>query len=92
MFSVAIENTLYKGYFTEKVLDCFATGTVPVYLGAEDISSYFDASGIIPLTNSCVDDLCPDLYYSMLPAIKSNLDKVKSLPIPEDYIWLNYLA
>ena len=33
-FSVAIENGQYKTYFTEKILDCFATGTIPVYLGA----------------------------------------------------------
>jgi hypothetical protein len=29
MFSFAVENDTYDTYFTEKILDCFATGTIP---------------------------------------------------------------
>ena len=40
-FALAFENTGHvKGYITEKILDCFAAGIVPVYLGAEDIADY----------------------------------------------------
>ena len=37
MFSIAIENDSYETYYTEKILDCFATGTVPIYIGVPDI-------------------------------------------------------
>ena len=37
MFSICIENITYDSYFTEKILDCFATGTIPVYKGSKKI-------------------------------------------------------
>ena len=36
MFSVCIENDVYDTYFTEKILDCFATGTIPIYKGTKN--------------------------------------------------------
>ena len=40
-FSICFENTKdASGYVTEKILDCFGAGCVPVYYGAKDISSY----------------------------------------------------
>ena len=33
MFSFACENANYPTYFTEKLTDCFACGTIPVYYG-----------------------------------------------------------
>ena len=46
MFSIVIENCVESGYFTEKILDCFLTGTIPVYVGSRDTSNYFDENGI----------------------------------------------
>lgn len=95
MFSVAIENGFYESYFTEKILDCFATGTVPVYLGTPDIGKYFNTDGIIFLTKDFkVSDLTPELYYSKMEAIKDNLERVKNMDLNslEDYIYLRYLT
>ncbi len=39
-FSICYENTIFSGYITEKILDCFYAGCVPVYLGAPDICDY----------------------------------------------------
>lgn len=40
-FAVCFENSKnLKGYITEKILDCFASGIVPVYAGAPNISEY----------------------------------------------------
>jgi len=88
MFSVAIENGQYETYFTEKLLDCFATGTIPVYLGAPDIGKYFNKDGIIDLTEEF--DVSEDIYYSRMDAIKENLEKAKEMEILEDFIYLNY--
>ena len=49
-FSFCVENDTYDTYFTEKILDCFATGTIPVYLGAPDIGNHFNMDGIIILS------------------------------------------
>jgi len=89
MFSVAIENGQYETYFTEKLLDCFATGTIPVYLGAPDIGNHFNMDGIIVLSDEF--DVSEDIYYSKLDAIKDNLERAKEMEILEDFIYVRYL-
>ena len=32
MFSIVSENDICEGYYTEKITDCFATGTIPISL------------------------------------------------------------
>ena len=54
-FGVVIENTSHRGYFTEKILDCFLLKTIPIYWGCSNIGDYFDIDGIITFNN--VDDL-----------------------------------
>jgi hypothetical protein len=92
MFSVAIENASYETYFTEKIQDCFATGTIPIYYGSPDIGKFFNPDGIILLTDDFdVSQLTSDLYYDKLEAVKDNLKRVKNYPINEDYIYNVYL-
>jgi len=90
MFSVAIENGQYETYFTEKLLDCFATGTIPVYLGAPDVGNYFNKNGIIDLTEEF--EVSEEIYYSKMDAIKENLEKAKEMEILEDYIYGRYFS
>jgi hypothetical protein len=88
MFSVAIENGEYETYFTEKLLDCFATGTIPVYLGAPDIGDYFNKDGIIDLTEEF--EVSEEIYHSKMDAIKENLEKAKDMEVLEDFIYRRY--
>lgn len=89
MFSIVIENGFYESYYTEKILDCFATGTIPVYLGTPDIGDYFNKNGIIDLTEEF--DVSDEIYYNKIDFIKENLEKVKDMEILEDFIYKNYL-
>lgn len=92
MFSVAIENGEYETYFTEKILDCFATGTVPIYKGAPDIGDHFNMDGIIVLDDYFdINDLNEDEYFKRMPAILDNLNRIKEMEVLEDFIWKNYL-
>ncbi len=92
MFSVAIENASYKTYFTEKIQDCFSTGTIPIYYGSPDIGEFFNLEGIILLTDDFdISLLTPELYYDKLEAVKDNLERVKNYLINEDYIYNTYL-
>jgi len=90
-FSIAMENDMVDSYFTEKVLDCFATGTIPIYHGTKKITDYFNTDGIIFLDELNIDDLNMDLYYSKLDAVKENFEKVLSMETSEDNIYLKYL-
>jgi hypothetical protein len=87
MFSVCIENSTHDTYFTEKILDCFATGTIPIYKGTKNIKKYFDVNGILFLDEINIKDLTPELYYSKIEHVKNNFDFVKNFIIPEDIIY-----
>jgi hypothetical protein len=52
-FSIALENSIYPDYWTEKIGDCFLAGTVPIYCGCPNISEYFpeQALEIIDITD-----------------------------------------
>ena len=39
-FSLCFENSILKGWITEKIFDCFFAGTVPVYWGAPDVEEH----------------------------------------------------
>jgi hypothetical protein len=91
MFSVCIENDMCDTYFTEKILDCFATGTIPIYKGTKNIVNHFNQNGIIFLDDISLDDLTPELYYSKMDYIKENFEKVLPFNVNEDWLYDNYL-
>lgn len=77
-FSVIVENSFSSGYFTEKIIDCFRTGVIPIYKGDPDILGYgFDNNGIITFNNfedleAIIDSCNEGLYLSKLNAVKLN--------------------
>lgn len=92
MFSFAIENTQINGYFTEKITDCFATGTIPIYWGDPSIGDHFLTDGIVMLDEN-FDGSCltQEFYESKMSCIKENFQRSISLPLPEDYMYEVYL-
>jgi hypothetical protein len=93
-FSIAIENSSVPHYFTEKIIDCFLCGAVPVYFGATNIGSYFNPNGIIQFKNlneleKILPTLTKEKYNIMLPAIKENFEKAKPYSIMIDWIHEN---
>lgn len=46
-FALCFENSILKGWITEKIFDCFFAGTVPVYWGAPDITDYIPENAFI---------------------------------------------
>ena len=91
-FSFAIENTKEDYYFTEKLIDCFMTGTVPIYWGCPSIGEFFNDKGMIIMNNLDIDinNLNEETYNSMLPYINENFKKAKEFIMCEDYIWKKY--
>lgn len=88
MFSVVVENDFYDNYYTEKITDCFATGTIPVYLGSPTISDVFNMDGIIQLdANFNINTLTSELYASKLIAIHDNLNRIMNLTNADDVVY-----
>lgn len=91
MFSVSVENAVYDTYFTEKLTDCFATGTIPIFYGCRGVTEYFNEDGIIFLDDDFdVSTLTEELYYSKMDAIKDNFERANNLPVAEDYLYETY--
>lgn len=95
-FSLTIENTKKDYYFTEKLIDCFMTGTVPIYWGCPSIQKFFNIDGIITFDSvnelsDIIKNLSIDKYNSMIDAIKDNFKKAKEFLIAEDYIYEKYI-
>jgi peptidoglycan hydrolase-like protein with peptidoglycan-binding domain len=48
-FALCFENSVLKGWITEKIFDCFFAGTVPVYWGAPEIADRVPAECFIDM-------------------------------------------
>ncbi len=89
MFSVAIENN--NEYFSEKLLDCFLTGTVPIYHGTSSVGKWFNTYGMIILEDGFdIESLTEELYNDKMDAIKDNFERALKMEVLEDFIWENY--
>ena len=91
MFSIVIENSIESDYFTEKLLDCFLTGTIPIYVGSKTTQDYFDSNGIIYFEGDedlpeILNSLSVELYQSKMESIKKNFEIAKKYIHPESFI------
>lgn len=82
-FHLAIENSSTKNYFTEKIIDCFQTRTVPIYYGAKNIGRFFNRKGILVVRNAdeainTCNRLTSSTYDSMRAAIEDNYTRSMS--------------
>jgi len=50
-FSICFENVSYPGHITEKIIDCFVAGVIPIYLGAPDIEKFIPRNSFIDMRN-----------------------------------------
>jgi hypothetical protein len=92
MFSFAMENDNYDDIFCEKITDCFATGTIPIYWGTKNIKNYFDINGILELNEGLdISMLTEELYLSKLNSIQNNFKLCNNMQTSEDYAYLNYI-
>lgn len=91
-YSIVIENCRRNYYFSEKLIDCFMTGTVPIYWGCPSIGLFFDKTGMI-----CFDSISElnrilraagkDDYKQRSHAIRSNFETAKKFIYPEHALW-----
>jgi hypothetical protein len=96
-YTIVIENDMSSYYFTEKILNCFASMTIPIYIGALKIGNFFNLDGIIQVHKPDVEYIdkllssCNEKdYLSRLPAIVDNFNRVKYFLCIEDYIYAHY--
>lgn len=76
-FSIVVENSQYENYFTEKIVDCLYTKTIPLYWGCPNIGDYFNMDGIITFSSieelfRIISVLNDKIYFENLDAIEEN--------------------
>jgi len=71
-FSYTIENCSEQGYYTEKINDCFLTGTIPIYWGDPDIGNVYNTDGIIFLDELDSSKITKKYYDSRIKVIEEN--------------------
>jgi len=85
-YSVVIENHIDDIWFTEKLLNCFATKTIPIYYGARCIDDFFNLDGIkwcydLDELENVIDYI---LKHPELAIKKDNIDGIQKA-IDENY-------
>ena len=86
MFSYCIENVKADLYYTEKITDAIACGTIPIYWGSEQISEVFDERGIIKYEDLGSIELSDGLYDEMKPYAEENLNRLKEMKSADDIV------
>lgn len=95
-YSIVIENYIDDYWFTEKVCNCFANRTIPIYYGARKITDFFNPLGIIQIDDpyqaiDIVNELDMDKdYLKRLSAVIYNHELVKRFCCFEDWFHTEY--
>lgn len=98
-FALSLENCKnVRGYITEKMMDCFVAGIVPIYQGALDIKEYVPQECFIDYTQfKSIDELAQylrtmreDEYNRYVDNIERFLQKHDERPFSEE-VQCNYI-
>ena len=60
-FSIAMENSEGQGYISEKILDSFMAGTIPIYYGGYTIDEFINPKSFILIKNE--NDMINKIEY-----------------------------
>ena len=75
-YSIAIENSRQTHYFTEKLLDCLLTKTIPIYYGCPNIAEYFDTRGWILLETADINEFVYKVH-NFLPKYEHFMETIE---------------
>lgn len=67
-YSIVIENSFYPYCWTGKIIDCLLTYTVPIYVGAKNITDFFPGNSLV--------SVAPDINK-----IIKRIEKIEEYPI-----------
>ena len=97
-YSIVVENDIEPYWFTEKILNCFATMTIPIYIGASKINEFFNEDGIIRINEKDFDNIenilkqcTKEAYDDRIDIIKENYEKSKVFDNNWDFLYKKYL-
>jgi len=95
-YSIVIEQAQCRGLFSEKIIDCFMTGVIPIYCGDIDLGEIFNMNGVIQFASlielkTALQLATKEHYEQNLFAIKENFTFGHKYDLPEDKIYETFL-
>ncbi len=82
-FSISIENGIYEGYTTEKIITSVIAGSIPIYWGNPQVALDFNPERLINLDQfESLDDAAE--YVFELSEDETELNRIRSLPLMTD--------
>ena len=95
-YAVVIEDEISPCYFSRRILNCFESKTIPIYLGAKEIGKFFNIDGIIQIQDvdqidNVLERCTIEEYQNRLPAILDNFKRAEKFKSPIDLIYPIYL-
>jgi len=90
-YVIVAENCQYPGYFTDKIVDCFAAGAIPIYWGAPDMGDLFNKEGFytwntLDELQDILDNISVEDYDSKADLIKENFDRFWEVASPDKWM------
>lgn len=90
-YHFAIENCISGYYFSEKLIDAFMTGCIPIYWGTQYIDQFFNIDGMIIFNElkelpDLLKKCTPEFYESKKVVIEENYNLAKNYRLAEDKI------
>jgi hypothetical protein len=81
-FQIVCENQVMTNMFTEKLIDCFRTRTIPIYYGCTNLEKYFNPKGVLAFNSFneleyILDNLQPEQYDLMKPYMEENYERAR---------------
>ena len=94
-FHLVIMNSVKDSWYTEALIDAFATGCIPIFYGCSDIGKHFNSDGIIQFRSlhelsNIIQQLSPELYNSKLDAVQENMQIASKQKSDYDYLYNKY--
>lgn len=85
-FSLAFENSIMDGYVTEKIVQAWAAGTIPIYYGGNNVELDFNEKAYIDVSKFSTVDDCIDYILYLDDNIEEYLKVVREPIIKSEYI------
>ncbi len=79
-FHIAVENSKWDNFFTEKIMDCFLSQTFPIYWGCPNLNEYFNMDGVLTFDTydgliEVLQRLTPEFHQKHIVAMEDNFQR-----------------
>lgn len=80
-FVFAMENSQDDGYITEKIVNAFHAGSIPIYWGCRDVGAHFNKEAFVDVSDFSSLEACVEFVRNLQP---EDISRMASVPFLRD--------